>query len=66
MEVDAIYVSVWDDQVELRSACKFNPETKEVSNIEQNDSEVDGQLTDESVEVNGESFNDDDGVTFNY
>jgi hypothetical protein len=36
----AIYVSVWDGSTEIRSSCEFNPETKDVTNIESVD--VDG------------------------
>lgn len=33
--MDAVYVSKWDNgSEEVRSACQFNPETKEVTDIE--------------------------------
>lgn len=30
----AYYVSVWDDGIEIRTACQFNPETRDVTDIE--------------------------------
>lgn len=31
---DAIFVSVWDDEIEIESSCKVNTDTKEVFDIE--------------------------------
>lgn len=38
--VKAIYVSVWDDSIEIESSCNFNPQTNEVSDIEQVDTDA--------------------------
>ena len=45
----AQFVSIWDGNVEVRTNCEFNPETKEVTDIE-------------SVEVNGVDMLDDEYV----
>ena len=31
----AYYVSVWDGGTEIRTSCDYNPETNDVTNIEQ-------------------------------
>ena len=30
----AYYVSVWDDGTEIRTVCQFNPDTRDVTDIE--------------------------------
>lgn len=35
----AIYVSCWEDGIEVRTSCEFDPETKVVSDIETSDVE---------------------------
>lgn len=55
----AIYVSVWDGGIEIRTNCQFDPTTKEVSNIEV--AAVDGLdvLEDEYIELpDGEEVRD--------
>ncbi len=37
--IKAAYVSVWDGGTEVRTACNYNPETKDVTNIGQADVE---------------------------
>ena len=51
--MNAIYVSVWDDEIRCESACQYNSETKRVSDIEiaANAEDVDNALTDEFVLV---------------
>lgn len=64
---DATYVSVWDGGIEIRSRCKFNPQTKIVSHIEP--SEVEGVeiLENEYVELaDGSRLTEENGVTFDY
>lgn len=34
MIIEAVYTSVWDDEIEIESSCKVNTETKEVFDIE--------------------------------
>ena len=63
----ATYVSVWEDGVEVRTECEYDPDTKIVTDIEPSDVEVAGNLEDEFVELpNGDEFREDDGVTFEY
>lgn len=66
--MNATYVSVWDNGDEtIRSSCKFNPETKEVTDIESvNVDELDlNYLDEEYIELpNGEivkTFTTDEG-----
>ncbi len=68
--MEAIFVSSWDngDSV-FRSKCQFNPETREVTDIEQND--VDGfdlnYLDEEFIELPNDEVVRDfilDGVEF--
>ncbi len=67
---EAVYVSVWDDAITCRSACKFHPTTRRVSDIEmaenQKDAESSDSLTDEYVEVDGEQLRESDGIIFEY
>ena len=46
----AIYVSIWDGDVEIRTQCEFDPDTKKVWNIQSADVNVD-ILEDEFVEL---------------
>ncbi|MCM1333425.1 MAG: hypothetical protein NC084_06390 [Bacteroides sp.] len=56
MAVDATFVSVWDDGIEITSDCQVNMETKEVFNIKRQD--VDGldDLIEETVVISGKSY----------
>lgn len=57
--MNAIYVSVWDGGVEIRTKCQYNPETKEVWDIDATD--VDGLdiCEDEYIELpNGTEIRD--------
>lgn len=51
--VTAIFVSVWDDGIEIRSKCMYNPQTKNVTDIDSMD--IDGRnldiLNEEYVEL---------------
>jgi hypothetical protein len=66
----AVYVSVWDDSITCRSACKLDPATLRVSDIEtatnQEDAESCNALTDEYVEFDGRELRESDGVIFEY
>ena len=66
----AVYVSVWDDAITCRSACKFDPATRRVSDVEpaanQEDAESCSALTDEYVEVDGKQLRESDGIVFEY
>lgn len=73
--VPATYVAVFDDTHRVKSACKYDPRTKRVFDIQQADEtgqEIGGQadaLTDEFVIVLVPcvvQLNKDDGVTFDY
>lgn len=65
--INATYVSIWDGSEEIRTSCKFNPETNKVSDIESAD--VDGLdleiLDSEYIELPGgkivETFTTDEG-----
>lgn len=35
----ATYVSVWDGGIEIKTACNYNPETKDVTDVESSDVE---------------------------
>jgi hypothetical protein len=35
--MNATYVSIWDGDTEVRTSCKFNPETKQATDIESTD-----------------------------
>lgn len=69
MIVEAIYVSVWDGS-QIRTSCKFNTETREVTDVETLDTEgMDlNSCEEEFVELsNGEiikNFTDEDGNVF--
>ena len=67
---EAAYVSVWDDHLTCRSACKFDPATLHVSDIEpasnQEDAESCSALTDEYVEFDDKQLRESDGVVFEY
>jgi len=67
---EAVYVSVWDDTITCRSACKFDPATLHVSDVEpaanQEDAESCSALTDEYVEVDGKQLRESDGIVFDY
>jgi hypothetical protein len=67
---EAVHVSVWDDTISCRSACRFDPATLHVSDIEtatnQEDAESCGALTDEYVEVDDKQLRESDGIVFEY
>ena len=67
---EAVYVYVWDDAITCRSACKFDPATRRVSDVEpatnQEDAESCSALTDEYVEVDGKQLRESDGIVFEY
>jgi hypothetical protein len=70
--VPATYISVWDNDVTIRSACRYFPDLKVVRNIEKSDTDTgDAQLVSEAVELVDE-FGDEtelgakDGVEFEY
>ena len=47
----ATYVSVWDGSTEIRTSCEFNPETKDVTEIESVDVEGIDVLFEQYVEL---------------
>jgi hypothetical protein len=67
---EALYVSVWDDSITCRSACKLDPATLRVADIEtatnQDDAESCDALTDEYVEFDGRELREADGIIFEY
>lgn len=42
--IKAIYISVWEAQGEIQTSCDYNPETKEVTNVEVVDLEDDDDI----------------------
>lgn len=42
--IKAVYVSVWESQGEIQTSCDYNPETKEVTNVEVVDLEDDDDI----------------------
>lgn len=56
----ATYVSVWDGGTEIETSCEFNPETKEVKNIESTDEDIEDLdiLDEEYIIFNGEVVKD--------
>ncbi len=55
----AIYVSVWDGGTKIETSCEFNPETKEVKNIESTDNVEDLDILDEEyISFEGEDIKD--------
>lgn len=49
--INAKYVSVWDDGIEIKSNCLFNPLTKEVKDIEMVDIQGVENLIEEYIEL---------------
>lgn len=49
--MNAIYVSVWDGGVEVRTSCQYNPKTRIVSDIESSDVEGLDNLEREYIEL---------------
>jgi hypothetical protein len=67
---EATYTSVFDDSITCTSKCKYDTDTKTVSDIEdaENSDEADDAngLTDEYVTIDGHQLREADGVTFEY
>jgi hypothetical protein len=55
MEMQATYVSVWDGGIEIKSKCKFNLKTGEVSEIQSVDTNVE-VLEDEYILCGGQIY----------
>jgi azurin len=49
--MEAIYVSVWDGDVEIRTKCEYNPVTRDVTDIESVEANGVENLDDEYVEL---------------
>lgn len=47
----AYYVSVWDGGTEIRTSCDYNPETNDVTNIEQCEDVGDLDVLEEEYEI---------------
>lgn len=63
----AIYVSVWDGGIEVRTPCKYAPDAKTCFDIESSDVEGAECLEDEYVLLpDGTELREEDGVTFDY
>lgn len=57
--MDATYVSVWDGGTQIRTNCKFNPETRQVSDVESSDVEGLDICEEEFIELpNGDVVKD--------
>lgn len=67
---EATYTSVFDNNITCTSKCKYDTDTKTVSDIEdaENAEEADDAngLTDEYVTIDGHQLRDADGVTFDF
>jgi hypothetical protein len=71
MIVDATYTSVFDDSITCTSNCKYDTESKTVSEIDlvesaDNPDAYADSVTDEYVTVNGRQLREEDGVTFDF
>ena len=67
--VRATYVSVWDGGHEVCSPCRYNPDTKECTDIEDSGINPDGLevMEKEFVRLPDDTeLGEDDGVTFDY
>lgn len=66
--VNATYYSVWSGGVEVSSPCKYNTDSKIVSDIRDSNADVgDNNLENEYVELaDGTKLSEADGVTFDY
>jgi hypothetical protein len=65
--IAAIYVSVWDGGIEIRTPCKYDPATKTCFDIASSDVEGVECLEDEYVLLPDDTeLRKDDGVIFDY
>ena len=67
---EATYTSVFDDSIICTSKCKYDTETRTVSEVDdaENASDADDAngLTDEYVTIDGHQLRASDGVTFEH
>lgn len=62
----ATFVSVWNGDTRICTACEYNPETGLVTNVETSDTEIDGELDEQVIELNDDTvirnFHTEDGM----